>query len=278
MTVGQPRFLEMAVDMALSLREHTAHPIALATDPVLAERTEALYPRVFDHVTQVPTRFLRGRGRKYGTAEASPFDETMFVDADCIVLAPLEQLWSALEEHDMAMVGSPLSLEHDQTHHGFSTRWLIRRFGLERYLKTNSGLFCFRRPAAVGIMEECLDCFLTEVRPALRLRALLGGWVGDEIAFGVVGGRRGIGTLPVPSPMFWPEDFEAMDLTEPARPLLHLIWPPPPAVVDELVEGMRMRRRAAGVPGDAETHWREEVRRLESMVRRDRWRALLRLR
>ena len=190
--------------MTLSLREHTSHPIALATDPELAARSRELYPRVFDEVTLLPSRF-RGRARKYGTAEASPFEETMFVDADCIVLGSLDHLWSSLEHSDLAMVGSPLTAEEDENHHGFSTRWLIRRFGLERYMKTNSGLFCFRRSAAVEIMEECLECFLNEARPQLRRHILLGRWLGDEIAFGIIGGRRGLRTLPVPSPMYWPQ-------------------------------------------------------------------------
>ena len=269
MAVGRAHFLEMAVDMTLSLREHTSHPIALATDPELAARSRELYPRVFDEVTLLPSRF-RGRARKYGTAEASPFEETMFVDADCIVLGSLDHLWSSLEHSDLAMVGSPLTAEEDENHHGFSTRWLIRRFGLERYMKTNSGLFCFRRSAAVEIMEECLECFLNEARPQLRRHILLGRWLGDEIAFGIIGGRRGLRTLPVPSPMYWPSEFDALDLRAPSKPLLHLIWPPSPAVVDALVAETGARRRAEQIPGDAESHWREEVRELTRMVKRRR--------
>ena len=60
----------------------------------------------------------------------------------------------------------------------------------------------------------------------------------------------------------------AIDLSAPARPLLHFIWPPPPHVVDALIEGMAARRAAAGVPGNAERHWRDEVRELERMARR----------
>ena len=270
MAVGKPRFLEMAVDMALSLREHTSHPIALASDPELAARSRKLYPRVFDEVTLLPSRF-RASARKYGTAEASPFEETMYVDADCIVLGSLDHFWGSLEHSDLAMVGSRLTADDDTRHHGFSTRRLIRRFRLERYLKTNSGLFCFRRSAAVDIMEECLDCFLNEARPALRWQILLGRWLGDEVAFGIVGGRRGIRTLPAPSPMYWPAEFNGLDLSAPGKPLLHFIWPPPPTVVDAVVAGTVARRRAADVPGDAESHWRQEVRELNHMA----WRVRL---
>lgn len=256
--------------MALSLREHTPHPIALATDAELEAVCRARFPGTFDVITRLPDRFLDGRGRKFGVAEASPWDEAMFVDADCIVLGGLDHLWSALDDSDLAMVGSQLSREHDENHHGFSTRWLMDRFGLDQYMKTNSGLFCFRRSAAIGIMEECLTCFREEARPRLRRYLPLGRWLGDEIVFGIVGGRRGLRPLPVPSPMYWPSEFEAIDLGAPAKPLLHLIWPPPPAVVDAMMAGIGERRRRAGLPGGSERHWLDEVRSARRMSRRRR--------
>lgn len=271
LAVGRPRFLEMAVDMALSLREHTALPIAVATDAELETLCRERYPGTFDAITRLPDRFLDGRGRKFGVAEASPWEEAMFVDADCIVLGGLDHLWRALERSDLAMLGSQLSRVHDENHHGFSTRWLMDRFGLDRYLKTNSGIFCFRRSAAVGIMEECLICFREEARPRLKRYLMLGRWLGDEIVFGIVGGRRGLRPLTVDSPMYWPNEFDAIDLDAPSKPLLHLIWPPPPAVVDAMLAGIAERRRRAGLPGGSEQHWLDEVRSLKHMARRRRF-------
>jgi hypothetical protein len=276
MAVGKLRYVEMAVDMVLSLREHTELPIAIAVDPVLDPLVAERYSNVFDQVVLVPQRFLDGRALKYGTAAATPFDETMFVDADCIVLDSLDGLFSILESTDMAMVGERLTSSQDQNHHGFSTRTLMRRFDLDHYLKTNSGLFCFRREPGVQIMEECLECYLHEARPRLRWSLLFGRWLGDEIAFGIVGGRRGISTFPDPSPMYWPTEFATLDLDRPTKPLLHMIWPPPPETLDHLVATTRERRRAAGVCGDGEQQWREEVRHLERMADRRRFLEILR--
>src|SRR6056297_2063245 len=168
MAVGRSRYLEMAVDMALSLREHDDRPIALAADATLGRTARERYAPVFDAVTEIPGRFLDGRAIKYGAAAASPFSETMFVDSDCFVLGSLDYLWSALEGADMAMLGELLTEREDENHHGFSTRRLMRRFGLDHYLKTNSGIFCFRTEAALEIMEACLVTFLEEIRPRLR--------------------------------------------------------------------------------------------------------------
>lgn len=270
LAVRRVRFLEMAVDMALSLRPHTPYPIAVATDEALGARCRERYPGVFDAVTTIPGRFLEGRARKFGVAEATPWEETMFVDADCLVLGSLDDLWSALDHSPLAMVGAQLSRVHDENHHGFSSRWLMDRFGLDRYMKTNSGLFCFRRAEAREIMEECLRCFQEEAKPLLRKQVALGRWLGDEIVFGIVGGRRRLGTLPSPSAMYWPDEFDAIDLSAPTKPLLHLIWPPPTAVFDTMLASVSARRRAAGLPEDSERHWRDEVRTLRRMVRRRR--------
>lgn len=270
-----PRYLEMAVDMALSLRCHTALPVALAADAPLAQTARTRYAGVFDHVTLVPKRFQKGRALKYAAAEASPFEATIFVDADCLVLGKMDGLLDVLATCDMAMTGELLTQEDDRRHHGFSTRSLMRRFAIDRYLKTNSGLFCFRRSAALGIMEECLECYRGEVLPELRWDTLLGRWIGDELAFGIVGGRRRLGTLPKPDPMYWPEEIQALDLEKPTKPLLHMIWPPRPETLDALVRATGARRKAAGVPGDAAAHWREEARRLGRLVRPTRLLRLL---
>ena len=275
MAVGSAHYLEMAVDMALSLREHTRLPLAIAVDDRLGSVVRSVYASVFDYVVEVPERFLRGRALKYGCAEATPFEETIFVDADCIVLGCLDGMAEALAHCDMAMVGELLTVEDEQTHHGFSTRALMGRFGLDRYLKTNSGFFCFRKSAAIEIMEDCLSCYLTEARPALRGSILIGRWLGDEIAFGIVGGRRRLGTLPEPAPMYWPREIEQLDLAHPSKPLLHMLWPLPEAALEGLVEGTIQRRRRAGVPGDAEHHWRRESRSLQWMARRRRLRDQL---
>lgn len=275
MAVGSEHYLEMGVDMALSLRCHTSLPIAIAVDERLGAIVSERYRTVFDAVVPVPARFLNGRALKYGCAEASPFEETIFVDADCIVLGNLDGLLAALGEQDLAMLGELLTRDDDQMHHGFSTRALMVRFGLDRYLKTNSGLFCFRKPKAVEIMEDCRRCYLEEARPALRGSILMGRWLGDEIAFGIVGGRRRVGTLPQPAPMYWPREIEQMNLSQPTKPLLHMLWPLPGPVLDGLVSDTVERRRQAGVPGDGGAHWRREARSLDWMARRHRLRDRL---
>ncbi len=270
MAVGSRRFLEMAIDMTLSLREHTGHGVAIVVDEAIHGVVRDLYPTVFDHVCPLPERFRDGRALKYGLASVSPFDETAFVDADCIVLGSLEHAWSALDEGDFAFLGETLTASDNENHHGFSTRSLMRSFDLDRYLKTNSGFFVFRTAKALDVMDEMRDSYLHEIRPRLRWQIVLGRWVGDEIGIGVVGGRHGLGTLPKPAEMYWPKEIETIDLNAPTKPLLHWIWPLQPHDFEVITERARARRTEMGVLDTGSEHWVQEQSNLQTMARRRR--------
>jgi hypothetical protein len=70
--------------------------------------------------------------------------------------------------------------------------------------------------------------------------------------------------------MYWVNEIETLDPLNPSKPLLHMIWPPRPAVRDAILAATTERRRAAHVPGDAEEHWRQEFRKLKRMAWRRR--------
>jgi len=271
LAAGSPRYLEMAVDMALSLREHTGHPIGLVCDEGIAEAAVSTYPNVFDTIAPVGADFRDGRALKYGVAEASPWEEAIFVDADCLVLGPLDHAFDALTETPLAFLGELLTSADNENHHGFSTRRLMRTFDLEHYLKTNSGFFAFRKTPAEPFMRECLHCFLGDARRKLSLSLLRGAWLGDEIAIGIVGGRHQLKPLPKPAEMYWPAEFDSIDPDRPDKPLLHFIWPLPERTLKEVLRVAEDRRDAADVPWPGASHWATEQASLERMARRRRW-------
>lgn len=277
LAAGSARYLEMAVDMALSLREHTGYPIGLVCDEEIAETTMSSYATVFDTVAPIGAAFRDGRALKYGVAEACAWDEAIFIDADCLVLGGLDHAFDALVDTPVAFVGELLPRGSNTNHHGFSTRRLMRTFDLEHYLKTNSGFFAFRKAPAEVIMRECLRCFVDEARPKLTLARLLGGWLGDEIAIGIVGGRRQLTPLPQPAEMFWPGEFDSIDPDRPVKPLLHFIWPLPERTFAELMRVAEDRRDAAGVPWPGAGHWVVEQANLKRLALRRRWMERLKI-
>ncbi|MEQ1858113.1 MAG: hypothetical protein ABL963_16790, partial [Longimicrobiales bacterium] len=79
---------------------------------------------------------------------------------------------------------------------------------------------------------------------------------------------RGLGTLPKPDAMYWPGEIAVLDVAQPTKPLLHMLWPLEAHQLDAVVAGTTARRRAAGLPGDAAAPWREESKRLERLLGR----------
>jgi len=261
MAVGRRPYLEMAVDLALSLKERTTLPVLLAADEKLGALARDVFRGVFTEIVRIERRFLDGRARKFGVAAASPLDETMFIDADCLALSDPDPVWSWTGPGPLTMAGELLGPADDRDHHGFSTRKLMERLDLPAYLKTNSGVFHVRREGGPAAMEECFRCYVEEVRPALRSRLRPWRFLGDELGFGVAGGRRGFHTFAPPGPMYWPAEILSLDPARPSKPILHFIGPVPSPTLERLLSDVKRRRRSVGLPPESSlTTWRREAR------------------
>lgn len=266
LAVRDQRFLEMAVDLALSDREVTDLPISLAADEEMAGLARERFAGVFDHVTELSPRFLVGRAAKYGVVEASPFEEGIYVDADALLLHSLDDRWDDCDGMTLGLVGEFHTRDSPKVHHGFSVAELVRRFSLTKYLKCNSGVFYFRRESALEVMEACLTCYLDEVLPKLR-----GGFLGDELAMGIVGGRQELGIFPGHQPMHWRQELAVLDPDQPLKPVMHLLARVHPDAFRRLMEGIDRRRRTAGLEPTSKSAWLWKQKRL---IRADRLRVL----
>ncbi len=254
LAVRNRHYLEMAVDMALSARAFHRDPVALIADSALARAAAEEYAQVFDRVELLPARFEAGRAPKYGVLAVSPWSRSLFVDADCWVVGSLGDTLHEVEEGPpVRLLGEMLGPTSNRRHHGFAVRHLIRTFRLDGYLKNHSGVFAFRPAETKEIADELLSCYRDEVLQRLRL-----GKLGDELAFGIVGARRGFGQL-VSHPMNWKLErlrppFDA--------PVVHLIGVLPPPTFRTLCDAARARRRDAGLPDRGDAHWRWKLDRV----------------
>lgn len=253
---GHERFLDMAVDCALAIREHHNLPVALLADERLKGLAERDFPGVFTQVLVMPERFGVGAARKFGVAAMSPFERSMFIDSDCLLLRNVDDLWRESEGSAFRFVGEVLGTHDFRRHHGFPTPYLMRKYRLSRYLKSNSGAFYFERDAGQRIAELCLRCYREEILPSLR-----GGLLGDEIAFGIVGGREGLSVFNG-SPMLWEDELAAFDPRIPAeKPFLHFISAISLKGLHWATRRIEERRLQRGLPGGSSKHWlRKEAR------------------
>lgn len=81
-------FAEMAIDLALSVKEHCSEPISVVCDKA-AERQLSRYKETpFHHILPLETN-IHPWGAKLEAAIKSPYTKSIFVDADVIFLKPV---------------------------------------------------------------------------------------------------------------------------------------------------------------------------------------------
>jgi hypothetical protein len=184
---GARRYRDLAVTLARSLDSHCPDtPRAVVTDVV--DRGLA---RLYDH--QVPLRPERGSGlvQKLWLPEYSPFDKTLFIDADTLVVRDLGFLWDLLDGHAVAAVGARYESE------GF---WFgdiaarCERFQLSSIPIFNGGLYYFEQgPAARRIFGDARS--LVEQYEEHGFTTMGNGSVNDEVVLSVAIARNADGEM-----------------------------------------------------------------------------------
>ncbi|TCT03513.1 hypothetical protein [Aquabacter spiritensis] len=253
-------YSEMAVDLALSLRDFCSHPIALVADDHNAAFVQGLYPRVFDAIIPLPERYQAGTGvaAKYAMAELTPFSRTIFIDADTLVLSAMPDLLQEAARADVLMMGVYCDARSTLVHHGFSVRKLIATCGLDRYFKNHSGAFAFETKSGRDFFNECLKTYedeLCDLRRRSRIRR-----VEDEIPLGIVGGRRGVTIMREPFPIYWSRELAALRADNRWKPLCHFHNAPAPSALEWLMREVSQRRRAHGLPAQSTAAWLRKAR------------------
>ena len=242
--MGSKAYLEMAVDMALSLRAFHDNPICLICDTTLATPARTDYARVFDVVETLPDDLPAYPAAKFQLSRLLPFDTGFFIDADVLVLAPLDRVIEASRGLPVSVMGSFVAPGTAQRHHNIPVDDLISAFGLTRYFTNHNGAFFYQRKPATEFFEDCAEVFLELLKPAWSRK----GFIGNELAFGVVNGRWGIEPMPCDFPVIWPDEMARMEPGYTEKPLLHFIDMPPIPVFRDLMRQADTRRREADLP------------------------------
>ena len=249
---GSRKYVEMAVDFALSLRQWQPQPVAIAVDSPTAAYLRDHYPAVFDAVIPIPEDWPPGWARKFSVAELTPFDRTVFVDADTLVIGDLEILIADAERSEFAMMGEYLRAPADMLHNGVPIRRLMSQFDLQRYFHNSSCAFTFEREAGRKLLSECLRIWLEELSPT-RLAPFTG--YGDELSFGLVAARGGMATLSEPYPVYWPDELPDLRPDNGWKPLCNLSTFPSAETLTWLLAEAVARRRRAGQGSLSMRHW-----------------------
>jgi len=152
-----PRYIEMANNAAAGLKRHSPGlPIHLFTDGVSSGDC-------FDAVIRLENPWRRS---KIDAMIASPFDQTLYLDADTFVVADVTEIFDLLERFDIV-------LAHDQERNSSHSAKMWRRPFGAAFPQFNSGVIAYRRSPAITTLlhawrDIVRDNAMARDQPVLR--------------------------------------------------------------------------------------------------------------
>jgi hypothetical protein len=183
---GSDEYLMLAGALLKSLRLNAPEEsVAVVTD----RRDHPVVGR-FDHVVDLDARNGGGFSQKLHLADYAPYDETLYVDADCLAYGSLDELWAQCETVPSVGVLARRTV---------TPFWctdldrLPASYRLPSYLEFNGGLYFIRRgEAAATIFAEGREIYeRSEDFGLIRF----GGEFGDEPAMALALSRAGVGLI-----------------------------------------------------------------------------------
>jgi hypothetical protein len=185
MAFGPRRYLRQAQNLSLSLKLHMPqYPVAIITN---AKRVAG-----FDYIVPIDThRWGLGVSHKVYLDQYTPFEETLFLDADCLVTRPFPDELETVRKFSFTGAGrsyvSP-SDAYDQIDNLAAT---LKELGLSRLPVFNGGLYFFRRDSTSARLFSLARDILRRWQE-LGLKRWDGAGPNDETVFGLAAEQAGL--------------------------------------------------------------------------------------
>lgn len=189
---GNERYLRMAKGLAQSLRAHNP-TVRLA---VVTDSENPKFLKLFDDVVDVDLNLGSGVAQKLHVDRYSPYDQTLFIDSDCLAFADPELLWDMYRHAPGFGVKGWCYLTEEDPHYAIENMGrLLAACAVRRLGAFNSGLFYFDRT------EQAQKVFSTAREVAARvgeigLKAFKNSPCADEPVFALALEMNGIPMLP----------------------------------------------------------------------------------
>jgi hypothetical protein len=201
LALDDERYLDIAANLALSVRRCERRPISVAINR--AVKFNPAYAPLFDQVITAsdhPT--LRGAMGKARLFDLTPYERTLYIDADCLLFSPrIEFFWRKYRDHPFAVEGQKQTQgpifscslgEKDAA-------TLCRLLDIPYLSGFNAGVMYFERtPASKAVFDKVLALFEGPHRDAISYRYKHAGEYADEPFFGAALGALGIAPFEPP--------------------------------------------------------------------------------
>lgn len=181
MAYGPPAYLRMAKGMARSIRLHNPDTqMAIVTD-----RSPSSLRPWFDIVVPLNSDFGPGLAQKLHLDLYTPFDQTLYMDADFLVFHDLQRIWDQFRDiQGFSLFG--LHLAEGEAHYAIDDLpAYMEKLGMSRMVMSNTGILYFDRShQACQAFEMARE--IAEKADCLGLRRHPAGFFNDEPIFGSV--------------------------------------------------------------------------------------------
>lgn len=162
LALHDPRYLDLAANFALSVNRLDKRPVSVVTSPEI--QVNPAYLGVFEHIIRLEDHpSLKGAMAKTLLFDASPYEKTMYIDADCLLFnTQIEFFWRRYDGHPFAVEG------HSQSSGAVfscslgskNAEDLCALVGVEALTVFNAGVIYFEKsPATQAIFETTIDLF-----------------------------------------------------------------------------------------------------------------------
>lgn len=185
---GPLKFVEMAANLAASIRVmDPARAICLVHDAGLAIPSE-LAPLFDDYVQLAPDPEYPTVMTKIKLFDLSPYDETMFVDADCLMVKrDIDLYWEKSAGRHFSITGEKITTGEWK---GYQIPDLMKQEGADYIVQMNSGVFYFDKSEQSREFFAGINKFYLERKKFLPVSINNGTRkLSDELFFGVYMGK-----------------------------------------------------------------------------------------
>lgn len=194
---GQARFIQQARSLAHSLQLHAPQlPRILITDS-----NDPEIRRQFTDIIPYRPEYGSGVRQKMFLDRYSPFEHTLFIDSDCLVLGKLDAFWSVFADQYFGVPGYKY-LHKGSTDPYFDVDHALETLHLTKIPKFNGGTYYFTRsPEATEFFttaRNILDNWRT-----LRLCEFRRDGPGDEAVYSLAMALHHIGPISMGSGGMW---------------------------------------------------------------------------
>jgi hypothetical protein len=181
------RYLDIAANLALSVRRHDRRPISVLVNPAVT--VDSAYTGLFDRIITVPDDpAFRGAMNKARLFDLTPYERTLYIDADCLLFSPrIEFFWRKYRGHAFAVEGhiqnkGPVfacSLGEKDA------GTLCALLDVPFLTVFNAGVMYFERtPASQAVFDKTIALYRGPHRDAISYRYKHAGEYADEPFFG----------------------------------------------------------------------------------------------